>query len=97
MSLVEENQSASLFKYVLGDDLFDAVETLGEDIHSGAVGEADKVMAGGVKQITATRGVEVKEDAGDDNDLFLETGLEEVEAVGDGIGQTLEVQPAVGS
>lgn len=43
-------------------------------------------MAGGIKQVTTTRGVEVKEDAGDYNDLFLETGLEEVQAVGDGIG-----------
>lgn len=30
------------------------------------------------------RGVEIEEDAGNDDDLLLETGLEEVETVGDG-------------
>lgn len=52
-------------------------------------------MAGRVEEVTTARGVEVEEDAGDDNDLLLQTSLEEVEAVRDGTGETLEVQPQV--
>lgn len=52
-------------------------------------------MAGTVEQITTARRVEIEEDARHDNDLLLETGLEEVEAVGDGLGETLEVEPPV--
>lgn len=52
-------------------------------------------MAGTVEQITTARRVEVEEDARHDNDLLLETGLEEVEAVGDGLGETLQIEPPV--
>jgi hypothetical protein len=50
-------------------------------------------MAGTVEKITTTRGVQVEEDTGHDNDLLLQTGLEEVQAIRDGVGQTLEIQP----
>lgn len=53
-------------------------------------------MAGAIKQVATPRGVQVKEDARHDNDLFLKAGLEEVETVRDGVGETLEVQPAAG-
>ena len=39
------------------------------------------MMARAVKQITAARRVQIEEDAGDDDDLFFQTGLEEVETV----------------
>lgn len=42
------------------------------------------VVARTIEQITTASGVEVEEDAGDDDDFFFETGLEEVESVGDG-------------
>jgi hypothetical protein len=73
----------------------DAIETHLQDLQLGAVRESDEVMAGAVKQITTTRGVEVEEDARHDNHLLLQAGLEEVQAVGDGAGETLEVQPTV--
>lgn len=53
------------------------------------------MVARTVKQISATRGVQVEEDTGDDDNLLLQTSLEEVQAVGDRTGQTLEVQPEV--
>jgi hypothetical protein len=55
------------------------------------------MMARAVEQITTTGGVEIKEDARNDDNLLLETGLEEVEAIGDGARQTLEVKPQVES
>lgn len=51
------------------------------------------MVARAVKEVTSSRGVQVEEDAGNNNDLFFQTGLEEVEAVGNGIGEALEVQP----
>lgn len=48
-----------------------------------------------VEQITSASGVEVKEDAGHNDDLLLQTGLEEVEAVTDLAGQALKIQPQV--
>jgi hypothetical protein len=51
------------------------------------------VVARAVKQITTTRGVQVEEDTWHDNHLFFQTGLEEVEAVGNGIRETLKIQP----
>jgi hypothetical protein len=54
-------------------------------------------MAGAVEEITTTRGVEIEEDTGHNNDLLLQTGLEEVETVGNRLGKTLEVQPAAKS
>lgn len=53
------------------------------------------MVAGRVEQVTTAGGVQVEEDAGHDNDLLLEAGLEEVEAVLDGLGQAFEVEPQV--
>lgn len=52
------------------------------------------MVARAVKQITTTRWVEIEEDTGYYNDLLLQASLEEVEAIRDGLGKTLEVQPA---
>lgn len=51
------------------------------------------MVARAVKQVTASRGVEIEEDAGHNNDLFFQTGLEEVEPVGDAFGEAVEVEP----
>jgi len=51
-------------------------------------------MARGVEKVTTTRRVEIKENTRHHNDLLLQTGLEEVETVGNSIGETLEVEPA---
>lgn len=51
------------------------------------------MVARAVKQVTSSRGVKVEEDTGNDDDLLFQTRLEEVEAVGDGIGEALQVQP----
>lgn len=53
------------------------------------------MMARAVEQISPLAGVQIEEDAGHDNDALLETGLEEVQPVGDGVGETLEIQPQV--
>ena len=71
-----------------------AVESILEHLYSRPVREAHKVVAWAVKQVATSRGVEVKEDARNDNDLLLQAGLEKVETVRDGPGETLEVQPA---
>ncbi len=52
-------------------------------------------MARAVKQVAAARRVQVEKDAGNDNYLFLQTRLEEVEAVGNGLGETLEIEPPI--
>jgi hypothetical protein len=52
-------------------------------------------MAGAVEQVSASRRVQVEEDTGDDDDLLLQTSLEEVQTVRDGTGQALEVEPQV--
>lgn len=53
-------------------------------------------MARAVEEITASGGVQVEEDTGHDDDLLLKTGLEEVETVGNGLRETLKVEPAGG-
>lgn len=55
------------------------------------------MMARAVKQISASGWVKIEEDAGNDNDLLLQTGLEEIQTVRDLVGETLEVEPQVES
>lgn len=52
-------------------------------------------MARAIEQIPTSGRVQVEEDTGHHNDLLLQTGLEEVQAVADRAGKTLEVQPQV--
>ena len=72
----------------------DAIQTLLQNLNLRAVRETDKMVAGAVKQVATARGVQVEENAGDDNDLFLKARLEEAEAIGNGLGKALKVQPA---
>ena len=52
------------------------------------------MVARAVKQVTAARGVQVEEDTRNHNHLLLQTRLEEVEAVRNRLGETLQVKPA---
>lgn len=79
--------------YVLVNYALNAIKTHAQYVHSRAVRQTDEMMARAVEQITTARRVQVEEDAGHDNDLFFQTGLEEVETVGNGRGETFEVQP----
>lgn len=70
------------------------VQTVLKHVHTRTIRESHKVMARAVEEITTTRRVKIEEDTGNDDNLLLETGLEEVQTVRDGLGKTLEVQPA---
>lgn len=93
--IVSFHPNKKLWRNSLHDNTLDAIQTLLQHIYSRAVRETHEVMARRVKQVTTTRGVQVEEDTRHHNDLLLQTGLEEVQAVRDGLGQTLEVQPQV--
>jgi hypothetical protein len=64
-------------------------------LHLRAVTKAHKVMARAIKQIPPLARIQVEKNTGHDNDALLETGLEEVQPVGDGVGEALEIQPQV--
>ena len=53
------------------------------------------MVAGRVEEVPAVRGVDVEEDAGDDDRLLLEELLEERQAGVERSGQLLEVEPDV--
>jgi hypothetical protein len=53
------------------------------------------MMTRTIKQVSPLTWVQIKEDARYDDDFLLKTCLEEVEAVGDGFGETFEVEPEV--
>lgn len=55
------------------------------------------MVARAVKQITPLARVQIKEDTRHDDHTLFKTGLEEVQAVGDGVGETFEIQPEVES
>jgi hypothetical protein len=80
-------------RHILGDNSLNAIQPHAQHVHSWAVRETHKVVARAVEQIATSRGVQIKEDAGNDNDLFFQTGLEEVEAVGDAFGESIEIEP----
>ena len=52
-------------------------------------------MARTVEKISPLARIQIEENAGDHNDLFLKTGLEEVETVADFRGKTFEIEPEV--
>lgn len=79
---------------LLLNNTFNTVQAHPQHIHLRSVRETDEMMARAVEEISTTRGVQVKEDTWHHNHLLLQTGLEEVETVGNGLGKTLEVQPA---
>ena len=78
----------------LVDNALDAVAPLAQRFHLGPIREADEVVARAVEEVAAARRVQVEKDARHDDDLFLQTSLEEVEAVRYSVGEALEIQPA---
>jgi len=53
------------------------------------------MMARTIKQISPLARIQIKEDTRDNNDLLLETSLEEVESVGDCLWELFEIEPQV--
>lgn len=53
------------------------------------------MVARTVEEIPTSGGVQIEEDTGHNNDLLLQTGLEEVQTVGDLAGETFQVEPDV--
>lgn len=96
LNLIDQISILPLFSfvgvfYVLANNTLDAVQTLSQRVHARTIREADKVVTGAVEQITASGWVQVEKDARDDNDLFFQTSLEEIQAIGNGIGKTFEI------
>lgn len=75
------------------DNTLNSVQTHLQYVHSRTIRQTHEVVAGAVEEITTARGVQVEEDTGHNDDLLLETSLEEVETVGNSLGKTLQVQP----
>jgi hypothetical protein len=73
------------------------IKTLLKHIHARAVTQPDKVMARAVEQVPTPAGVQIEENARHDNDLLLETRLEEIESVADALRHTAEIEPEVES
>lgn len=69
--------------------------TLVQVLQWGAERQTHEVVARGVEEVAAVRGVDVEEDAGDDDRLLLQELLEEREAVVQRSGKALEVEPDV--
>lgn len=53
------------------------------------------LVARRVEQISSFAGVEIEEDTRYNDDLFMETGVEEVETIVDTLGERRQVQPQV--
>jgi hypothetical protein len=71
------------------------VHTLGQGIHPRPIAQPDKVMTRRIEQIPTLTRVQIEEDTRNNNDLLLETGLEEVQPVGNALGQIRQVEPDV--
>jgi hypothetical protein len=81
--------------HLLGNHLLDGVETSRQNVHTRAVTQADEVMTRAVKQIPTPGGVQIEENTWHDNDLLLETRIEEVESIVDALRQAGEIEPQV--
>jgi len=53
------------------------------------------MMARTIEQISAFTWVQVKENSRNHNHLLLKTSLEEIQSIGDFIGETLEIEPEI--
>ncbi len=73
----------------------DPIQAHLQRVHLRSVAEPHKVVTRTVEQIAPLARVEIEEDAGHDDDLLFQARLEEVEAVADGVGHALEIQPQV--
>jgi len=79
----------------LPKNAFHRIETLVQVLQGGTKREAHEMVARRVEEVTTVRGVDVEEDARDDDRLFLEELLEEGQAVVERRGEFLEVEPDV--
>ena len=80
--VVSEALHALLFRAF--EDARHGVDALVEVLERRAEGQADEVMAGGAEEVAAMRGIDVEEDAGNNDALLLEQLLEERLASEDG-------------
>lgn len=80
---------------LLGNNPLNTITARLQRLHPGTIREPHKVVTRRVKQITPPGGVQVEEDTRNHNDLLLQTGLEEVQAIANRAGQALKVQPQV--
>ncbi len=69
------------------DDPLDAIQPFPQHIHPRPIRHPHEMMARRIEQVPTLGRVQVEEDARDDDDLLLEAGLEEGEAVCDGFGE----------
>lgn len=77
------------------DHSLHAIQSHLQRLHGRAVAQTDEMMARAVEQISPLARVQVKEDARHDNNFFLETCLEKVQSVRDGLGKTFQIKPDV--
>lgn len=82
-------------KSSLLDYSLDAIKTHLQNVHSWTVTQSNVLVARRIEQVSSLAGVEIEEDARYDNDLFMETGVEEVETIVDAFGERRQVQPQV--
>lgn len=66
-------------------------------LHLRAIREPHKMMTRTIKQISPLTRVQVEEDTRDNDDALFQTRLEEVQSVGDLVGETFKVEPEVES
>lgn len=53
------------------------------------------MVAGAVEQVTSLTRVQIEEDTGNNDHALLETGLEKVQAIGDGMWEASQIKPKV--
>jgi len=80
-------------KDLLLDNSLNTIETHLENIHSWTVAQPDVLVARRVKQIPAFRRIQIEEDTRHNNDLLLETSIEEVQTVVDALRERRQIQP----
>ena len=77
------------------DNPLNTIKTLLQRLHLGPIAKPHEMMARTIKQISSLARVEIKEDTWDNDDALFETGLEEVQSVGNFLREVLEIQPDV--
>jgi hypothetical protein len=64
--------------FVFVDDTFKGIHTFHQGVHPRAIGETHIMVARTIEQVTTLTGVEVEEDAWDNDGFFFKTSREEV-------------------
>jgi hypothetical protein len=77
------------------DDPLNSFQALLQHVHARAVAQPDEMMTRRVEQVSAATGVQIEEDAGHNDDFFLEAFFEEGEPIVDGGREAGEVEPDV--